>query len=380
MSRMSLHVLSTAAIGALSVTGVAGVASAQASPARRQLVARRAVADARTQAANGQAAPRPESVSLPVASPSAGEAIAAAITEYRATGVARAVSLGTVSVLPFARMEPVVTCTVLRACIIELEAGERLSDQPVAGDAVRWSIDSAKAGPGGQTPLVLVKPRACDVTTNLVVPTDRRIYDLTLDSPPCARGSLNPRQTGVRHVRFYYPDDDVRPAPADASSVRSATAATSVATPPSADPLAPLLAERSATGRGVNREYRVVRHRRGPLGLFGRQPVDFPWRPAAVADDGARTYLALPAGAAPHAAPVFYAVERDGSRTMVNYAVRSVGGAQVYIADRVVQRAVLVLMDGTHEQRLELENRAWGRTSDDARSTASKARTAPVGG
>jgi hypothetical protein len=153
-----------------------------------------------------------------------------------------------------------------------------------------------------------------------------------------------------------------------------------VADPPSADPLASLLAQAIHSGGSVNRDYRVVRRRRGPLGLFGHRPVEFPWRPAAVADDGTRTYVALPAGAASHAAPVFYAEEQDGSRTMVNYAVRSAGGRQVYVADRVVRRAVLVLMDGSREQRLELENRAWARAASDPHSATRQPRTAPVSG
>ena len=95
--------------------------------------------------------------------------------------------------------------------------------------------------------------------------------------------------------------------------------------------------------------------------LFGRKPVDFPWQPAGVADDGARTFVALPANAAPHAAPVLYAIEDDGSRTMVNYAVRTVAGAPVYVADRVVKRAVLVVMAGSRERKLEIENRGWGK-------------------
>lgn len=291
--------------------------------------------------------------------PSMAAAVNAALAEYRSTGVARPVAFGMVVALPFGHVEPVVTCTVLRACVVELEPGEQLADTPVAGDPVRWSVDGSKAGPGGETALVLVKPRACDVTTNLVVPTDRRIYDLTLDSPPCPRGSLNPRMAGVRHVRFYYPDDTGADAPPGAAPVaRLASTTRGVGAPP-ADALSTIEAQAARSGRGMNRAYRVVRKRRGPFGLFGRKPVDFPWQPAGVADDGAHTFVALPANAAPHAAPVLYAIEDDGSRTMVNYAVRTVAGAPMYVADRVVKRAVLVVMAGSRERKLEIENRGW---------------------
>ena len=284
------------------------------------------------------------------------QTLGAVIQEYHTTGIARAVTLGTVIALPFGRAEPIVTCTVLRACIVELEAGEHVIGQPVAGDPVRWSIDSARAGRDGATPLVLVKPRACDITTNLVVPTDRRIYDLTLDSPACARGAINTRPTFVRHVRFYYPDEAV--SRLSQASDTASDAMIGIDSIPKV-PLELVLRPRSLTD-AINRDYRVVRARRGPFGLFGYRLVDFPWQPSSVADDGVRTYVVLPPDAAVHAAPVLYALEDDGSRTMVNYAVRESGGRKIYVADRVVRRAVLVVVTGSSERTLELENRRWG--------------------
>ena len=102
------------------------------------------------------------------------------------TGASRVNATDAVTVLPFGRGETVLTCTVLRACVVELEQGEVLVNEPVAGDQARWIIAHARAGPAGSDALVVVKPKACDVTTNLVLSTNRRIYDLDLDSPPCA--------------------------------------------------------------------------------------------------------------------------------------------------------------------------------------------------
>ena len=80
-----------------------------------------------------------------------------------------------VLIYPFGVYQPVLTCTVLRACIIELQAGETLISL-VAGDDQRWLIDHTVTGQGGNTPLVTVKPTDHDVTTNLVISTDRRVY------------------------------------------------------------------------------------------------------------------------------------------------------------------------------------------------------------
>ena len=111
----------------------------------------------------------------------------------------------------------------------------------------------------------------------------------------------------------------------------------------------------------MNRDYRVRRERHGLFGLFRRKRIDFPWRPVAIYDDGVRVSLVLPAEARHAAAPVLYALEDDGSRTLVNYAVRDSAEAVVYVADRTFRRGILVIPNGSREQRLEFENRAWGK-------------------
>ncbi len=132
--------------------------------------------------------------------------IVAATREYHASGVARTVVQGNFLTFPFGHAQPTLTCTVLRACVIELEPGEIVLSR-ISGDTERWEIEPAPAGPDGRTLLIVVKPRDCDITTNLVLATDRRLYDLTLDSPPCKGHSTNPQQAYARHVRFYYPDE-----------------------------------------------------------------------------------------------------------------------------------------------------------------------------
>jgi len=258
--------------------------------------------------------------------------VVAAIRAYRTGEAPRIVSVAGVLVHPFGHGLPELRCAPLRACVIELEPGEHITGEPAAGDRVRWIIDSSKAGPDGNTTLIVVKPKDCNISTNLVIPTDRRIYDLDLDAPSCGRGaSTNPKPEYTRHIRFYYPD-----APVDATS-------TSVA-------------EQTSATVGWNSAYRIKRDRRGLFGLFGHKPVDFPWQPSRIADDGAHVYIALPATATQYASPVLYAIEDDGSRTIVNYAVRRDG----YVTDRIFHRGILVLTSGFREQRLEFENRAWG--------------------
>ena len=252
----------------------------------------------------------------------------------------------------FGQSEPVLMCTVLRACVIELETAEALVDDPIAGDQARWIITTAKTGRGGVSLLVIVKPKACDVSTNLVLSTDRRIYDVDLDSPPCSAHDTNPKRAYTRHIRFTYPNE------ADSFAVAPASAPVRAV---------PITSERrdssSATGAistdSLNRNYRVVTETRGPFRLFGRKRSTFPWRPSAISDDGTHVYVSLPKMSRKYASPVLYALEDDGSRTIVNYVVRDT----VIVTDRVFRRGVLVIPSGKREETLVFENRVWSAAS-----------------
>jgi type IV secretion system protein TrbG len=247
----------------------------------------------------------------------AGDPIAAATREYHASGIARTVIQGNFLTFPYGHAQPTLTCTVLRACVIELEPGEIVLSR-IAGDTERWEISPAPAGPDGRTVLIVVKPHECDITTNLVLATDRRLYDLTLDAPPCKGRSTNPQQPYVRHVRFYYPDDLI--------------AQWTKPEPP--------LVRIGADVLSLNFGYRVQKERH------------FPWAPAQVFDDGAHVYVKLPAEARHAEAPVLFVLEADGSRVMVNYAV--VGG-DTYVTDRLFDRAVLVAGVGGQERQVLIE-------------------------
>ena len=265
--------------------------------------------------------------------------VAEATREYHATGVARAVVAGSFITFPYGHAQPTLTCAVLRACVVELQPGEVVLSR-IAGDTERWEIVSAPAGADGRTTLVVVKPHDCDVTTNLVLATDRRVYDLTLDSPPCTRKSspgasttastpTNPQQPYARHVRFYYPDETVAEWTKPQSPAPAQTAP---------DPLV------------LNFHYRVTKDRK------------FPWAPAQVFDDGARVYVKLPDAARHADAPALFALEADGTRTLVNY---SVVGGDTYVTDRLFDRAVLVVGaggggGGGRERKVLIERESTG--------------------
>lgn len=255
---------------------------------------------------------------------SGGEAIASATRAYHASGVARTVVQGNFVTFPFGHVQPTLTCAVLRACVIELQSGEIVLSR-IAGDTERWEFTSAPAGSDGRTVLVVVKPRECDITTNVVLATDRRLYDLTLDAPPCKPRSTNPQQPYVRHVRFYYPDETVsawsKPSASDSARVRPDLAA-------------------------LNFHYAI------------RKDKHFPWTPAHVYDDGIRVFIKIPDQARHGEAPVLFLLERDGSKSLLNYALLD---ADTYVTDRLFDRAALVASIEGKERQLVIERTEGGR-------------------
>ena len=247
-----------------------------------------------------------------------------AVAEYRQTGTARTIRQSSAVVYPFGHSQPTLTCAPLRACIIELEEGEALLSV-IAGDTERWMISEAYAGEGGATPLVVVKPTGHDLTTNLVLATDRRLYELTLDAPPQTEAQAdsegsetNPQSLYTRRIRFYYPDDMVRALRQRKDVLERAAAST---TPLSDD----------FRLENLNFNYRILPSK------------GFPFEPEQVFDDGVRTYIKLPASAKSEVLPVLFTTE-NGERQILNYAVRAAGeGHHYYITDRVIRQGVLVL-------------------------------------
>lgn len=79
-------------------------------------------------------------------------------------------------VVPAGYAAPTLACAPLHACTVRLVPGERITAVAL-GDTVRWLSTTAEAG--GQS-VVVVKPTHPGIRTNLVVTTDRRVYDITL--------------------------------------------------------------------------------------------------------------------------------------------------------------------------------------------------------
>jgi P-type conjugative transfer protein TrbG len=216
-------------------------------------------------------------------------------------GPSAAASAEPLATVPYSESSvPTLQCAPLRACSIALEPGEVLRTK-MLGDSERWQVALSPATPN----LVAVKPGECDLTTNLILATDRRTYQILLVSRCGKGGAEAPDADYTGLLRFTYPDKEFVSSPA---LLPAATAACSTA-----DPTTLNFAYRLRLGRG------------------------FPWRPEHVFDDGTHLYVPAPASSAVPE-PNLYAIQ-DGEESVLNFVRR--GG--YLVTDRLVDRLTLRL-------------------------------------
>jgi type IV secretion system protein VirB9 len=73
-------------------------------------------------------------------------------------------------------------------------------------------------------------------------------------------------------------------------------------------------------------------------------------------DDGAKTYIQTPVEIQHGEAPVLLIIGNDGKGEMTNYRVKD----QIYIVDRLFDRANLVLGSGKKAQKVEISREPKG--------------------
>jgi type IV secretion system protein VirB9 len=198
---------------------------------------------------------------------------------------------------------------------IAMQEGEQLvGPGPVAaGDTVRWIIGDTVSGVGPTARVhILVKPTRPDLTTNLVINTDRRTYHLELRAT---------RATWMASVSWTYHADRL-------IALRGSNAAAQAAAP-------------IATGvdiAALNFRYRIE----------GDNP---PWRPLRAFDDGRQVFIEFPAGIGQGEMPPLFVIGAAGGGELVNYRV---SGRHI-IVDRLFGAAELKMGDKRSEQRVRIE-------------------------
>ena len=215
----------------------------------------------------------------------------------------------------------VVTAAVGQVTDIMLQDGETLSDTGAvaAGDTVRWVIGEAASGEGvTRRTHILVKPTDPGLATNLVINTNKRTYHVELRSTPA---------TYMASVGWSYPQDELI-AIQHARDAEAATAETQVQI-------------------GIDPARLDFAYR-----LFG---PDVAWKPTQVFDDGAKTYVLMPAGIAQSELPPLFLLGDKNKAELVNYRV----SGRYLIVDRLF--AVAELRLGTRKQQIVRITRLAGR-------------------
>ena len=197
---------------------------------------------------------------------------------------------------------------------IALQEGEQLvgAGPVAAGDTVRWIIGDTVSGSGPTARVhILVKPTRPDLSTNLVINTDRRTYHLELRAAPT---------TYMASVSWTYPQDQL-------IALRGANAAAASAAP-------------VATGvdlSALNFRYRIDGDRA-------------PWKPVRAFDDGRQVFIEFPAGISQGEMPPLFVTGAAGDAELVNYRVQG----RYMVVDRLFAAAELRLGERRSEQRVRI--------------------------
>ena len=261
--------------------------------------------------------PAPEDPAEPESQASRTREVAAAWN--RRTGPVALGDAGRV-VTTFGEAIPVAHCSPLTVCYIELEPGEKLTDTPSIGDAVRWQVLVKTQGVDPETPVLEIKPAQDATRTNLVIPTDRRLYTITLVNDPDVHTPI---------LAFRWPDSEARAVLEGIERKRAEELAAEEA-------LAAEAAVR-ADATAAEMAHSGVPTESGPraaelLDFRFRVDGDARFRPVRVFADGSRTYIDLhPSYRGP--LPAIVAGKAEGNAAL-NTRVSASGSRLV--ADRVI--------------------------------------------
>lgn len=223
---------------------------------------------------------------------------------------------------PFGYGDPTVICSLLMACDIALQPGEKISDIPKIGDP-RWIVSKATSGDGDTKIVhVVVKPTQANLHTDLKVYTDKRTYSIKLQSDT---------RKYMSSVDFYYPLDT-------ASNWLDDTAKSAAA--------AQKDRERTAV------DMPNVRADQINLNYTIKGDKSLAWFPIRAWDDGtAHVYIEMPSSMSSSESPVLM-IQGKTDLQMVNYGVvppKKQGGHPIYVVDKLFHHAVLILGD-SHDQ------------------------------
>lgn len=251
------------------------------------------------------------------------DAAVAQAKKWQQTGVAKPIMSDDGRVMyPFGQYLPKLTCTLLRACDIQLEPGELLTDKPVAGDTARFLISKKTSGSGERAVThVVVKPTDVGIETNLIVYTDRRVYQIQLVSATNEKDYLNA-------IGFYYPEDLAQEWDESAKireKAQKAQEKVAAAQVP------------SSCMEGLDFAYTVE--------------GGAAFKPLRVYNACGKVFIHMPDVVATSETPVLVSIGKDGQAEFLNWRPKS---PTVYEVDKLFDKAMLVIGTDGDEQKVTI--------------------------
>lgn len=213
---------------------------------------------------------------------------------------------------------PSVVCAPLYACDVALQPGEVIR-QVMLGDASRWKVSPGTSGSGENLVAhIVIKPSDTGLSTNVVIHTDRRSYNIRL---------VSKKDQWMPLVSFAYPDDTQAQWTAyqqEGQQQARARARTR--------PVATI-----TTNTDLNFNYRIR----------GNAPL---WKPIRVYSDQNKTYIQFPSKVKDNQAPALVVLDAGKREQLVNYRMVD----DRYVVDQVIDKAALIRGVGRRQERIEI--------------------------
>ena len=198
---------------------------------------------------------------------------------------------------------------------IVLQEGEKIMSA-AAGDTTRWNIQPNYIGDANDyTPVVLVKPFMGGLQTSLSIITNKRDYDITIQSVD--NGDFMPR------IGFYYPQDK-----ADAINV---------GLPP--DKIEGIESKQPRINiENIKYDYRIK----------GDQALS--WYPSSVFEDGNKVFIRMSERVERSQLPIFMTIDQKGQTEIVNYRYYK----PYYVVDTIFDQGVLILGSDKYREMIRI--------------------------
>ncbi len=211
---------------------------------------------------------------------------------------------------------PSIVCAPLYVCDVALQPGEVVR-QVMLGDSSRWKVSPGTSS-SGETIVthLVIKPADVGLSTNLVIYTDRRSYNIRL---------VSKKDQWMPLVSFSYPEDTQAQwnSYQDLQKKQQLKASVSYSGLP--------------TNAELNFNYRI-------------KGDSTNWKPVRVYSDKDKTYIQFPASVKNGQVPALVILDSANQKQMVNYRMLD----DCYVVDQIIDKAALIRGVGRRQERVEI--------------------------